>query len=711
MLSTPAAPAGPCTLARRTRHRPRLSDRWREDPEPGIARGPGVFLLDPEGYLLTGHAGGSGADGSPALRGEHVASLFVGKGAARRAARAIRVAARRGRHVEEGGWVRADGTRFRAEVTTTALRDADGTRAGFAVVVRDVTRERAMARAVRVSEAWLAGIVSLDPDAVMSVDGAQRIVLFNHGAERIFGWRAEECLGRPLEWLIPEERRAAHRDRVHDLRGQGSAVRTIAEREEVLARRRNGEVFPAEASIFRVDSREGHIYTIVLRDLTDQRRAEAERAELLRREHAARCRAERAEARASLLATASARLGEPMDAEGVLRALVRSVVPVPADGCLACALDGDGLPARWEAAHRDPDGERLLRGYSGSAPDPADHPLARALRGAEPAAGAGMVEERSGVPGAHSTLAVPLVAHDRVLGAMLLLSEQGEFGSEDREVATELARRAALALDHARLYEEARQATRSRDEVLSIVSHDLRNPLNVVGLVTHVLRETLGSDAVAARHLDAIGRAADQMGRLILDLLDVSRLEAGALALDVAPVAPGVLVREAARDLAPLAAERSVALAHAVADDLPPVEADFERISQVFSNLVGNAVRFTPPGGRITLGAEPGEEGVVFRVEDTGAGIDAEHLPHLFDRFWQAHRTRRGGAGLGLAITQGIVEAHGGRIWVRSAPGEGSTFFFTLRQGELVPGRPGDADPAPGRGGPARGVAEREVEP
>jgi signal transduction histidine kinase len=251
-----------------------------------------------------------------------------------------------------------------------------------------------------------------------------------------------------------------------------------------------------------------------------------------------------------------------------------------------------------------------------------------------------------------------------------------------------MARRAALALDHARLYEEARQATRSRDEVLAIVSHDLRNPLNVIGMVSQVLRETLAGDPVAVKHLDAVGRAADAMGRLILDLLDVSRLEAGGLALSPAPVAPGMLVREAARDLGPLAAERTLALEHDVADGLPPVRADFERVSQVFSNLVGNALKFTPAGGRITLGAQPGDEGVVFRVEDTGSGIDPEHLPHLFDRFWQAHRTRRGGAGLGLAIAKGIVEAHGGRIRVRSEPGRGSTFYFTLPAVDGMPGEP-----------------------
>ena len=135
---------------------------------------------------------------------------------------------------------------------------------------------------------------------------------------------------------------------------------------------------------------------------------------------------------------------------------------------------------------------------------------------------------------------------------------------------------------------------------------------------------------------------------------------------------------EACSSLRPLAAEKGIELVCAVGDGCPPVNADRDRLLQVLSNLVGNAIKFTAEGGRITLRTEPMSREVRFVVADTGMGIVPEHLPHLFDRFWQANRAHRQGAGLGLAIAKGIVEAHGGRILVESTPGQGTTFFFTI---------------------------------
>ena len=168
------------------------------------------------------------------------------------------------------------------------------------------------------------------------------------------------------------------------------------------------------------------------------------------------------------------------------------------------------------------------------------------------------------------------------------------------------------------------------------------------------------------------------MNRLIEDLLDVTRLEAGGLSIEQKPVRTTQIVADAVDAQRLLASASSLDLRLEVPSELPDLWADPDRVTQVIENLVGNAIKFTAPGGRITIGAKTGEGGLLFWIADTGAGIPGEDIPHLFDRFWQARKADRRGAGLGLPIVKGIVEAHGGRVWVESTLGSGSTFFFTL---------------------------------
>jgi PAS domain S-box-containing protein len=226
-------------------------------------------------------------------------------------------------------------------------------------------------------------------------------------------------------------------------------------------------------------------------------------------------------------------------------------------------------------------------------------------------------------------------------------------------------------------YERSRTAVQERDSVLAVVSHDLRNPLNTILMASSLLLETVPE---GRQHTQAtmIRRSVDQMMRLVDDLLDVSRIEGGGLRVVPAPCAAVELIRTAEQTMAPLAASHSLAFT-VEAESEDTVLADRERVLQVIANLVSNAIEHTPAEGNITVGCEGrGGPEVVFSVRDTGRGIAAGDLPHVFDRFWQANRPGRAGAGLGLAIAKGIVEAHGGRIWVESREGAGSTFFFTL---------------------------------
>jgi signal transduction histidine kinase len=228
---------------------------------------------------------------------------------------------------------------------------------------------------------------------------------------------------------------------------------------------------------------------------------------------------------------------------------------------------------------------------------------------------------------------------------------------------------------------ELREAILAREQMLGVVAHDLRNPLAAAQFAAAAIVRVLPDDACSAPARKAaltVEFAVQRAVRLIRDLLDVTRLEAGTLLFERRPLSARELVGEVTDTLAQVASERALELQADVERGLPPVLADSERLFRVFSNLVENAAKFTPSGGRIRIGARRDETNVRFSVADTGAGIAAEDVPYLFDRFWQGRPTDRRGAGLGLAIAKGIIDAHGGHIWVESTPGRGSTFYFTI---------------------------------
>lgn len=250
-------------------------------------------------------------------------------------------------------------------------------------------------------------------------------------------------------------------------------------------------------------------------------------------------------------------------------------------------------------------------------------------------------------------------------------------------VATELeAAQRALASEHDRLADalsRAESALGMRDEVLAIVAHDLRAPLNAVQTSAAFLMDVELAEPDRRRLLDVIRRAASSMNRLIQDLLDVSRMESGAFTVEPQRFDLAALAAEVCEQFRPQATEAGRILECAVEREVPAVFADRDRMSQVLENLISNALRFTPAGGSVTVRvARHGAHEVMCSVADTGVGIAPDELPHLFERFWQARRYRRGGAGLGLAIARGVVEAHKSALAVESEPGRGSVFSFVL---------------------------------
>jgi signal transduction histidine kinase len=278
-----------------------------------------------------------------------------------------------------------------------------------------------------------------------------------------------------------------------------------------------------------------------------------------------------------------------------------------------------------------------------------------------------------------TALFLPLIARRHLIGVLSLFRSSRSFDGDDLAFAEDLARLAALALDNSLLLDTVRASLRSREEIVGVVSHDLRNPVAAVKMLSRaVLAEMANGGTGQTENMLLIAKAAEQMDGLIRDLLVVSRLDAGKLIIHQEPTDPSSLLTGSLETLLPLVEEKAIKLDLQLEVGLPKVLADRERIQQTVSNLVGNAIKFTPSGGKITVRTQATGEEVIISVIDNGTGISADQLPNVFDRYWQSARTDREGAGLGLAIAKGIVEGHGGRIWIESAPGEGTTASFTL---------------------------------
>jgi signal transduction histidine kinase len=398
------------------------------------------------------------------------------------------------------------------------------------------------------------------------------------------------------------------------------------------------------------------------------------------------------------LAEASLALEESLDYESTLSQVVRLGVPSIADFCTVALADEDGPITFVDAAHRDPAKAELVERLRGIAHvgfgdrDPLLQSIMNPAARHVPVIDEGYIEGFGSGPESRaflralaptSAMFIPLVARDRVFGSLVFVAtrESGRhYGEGEVFLAQEVARRAALAVDHARMFLEAVRAARMREHVLAVVSHDLKNPLNVIMMSAELLEEIIPDDADHQMQRDrvtAILRSARRMGRLTGDLLDMSALDAGRLQMDLEPLEPAEILFDIARTLEPMARAADVMLAVEADTTLPAVQADRDRLAQVLDNLIGNAIKFSPRGSRVLITAAPTDDAVEWRVTDCGPGIEPDALSHVFDRFWQAPGSR-GGHGLGLGIARAIVEAHGGRIDVRSAPGEGATFTFTI---------------------------------
>jgi signal transduction histidine kinase/PAS domain-containing protein len=420
-------------------------------------------------------------------------------------------------------------------------------------------------------------------------------------------------------------------------------------------------------------------------------------AELHAEQQALQQAAVRAAARARLLAEISEHLSS-LDDRKNLEALATLTVPAIADWCIVDLLDDDGVLRQLSVVHENPAQVKLAREYSQRYALRADHPSGayQVLR-----SGRSILHERLSDDalvaaardaeqlalmrslGPHSVMLVPLSAGGTVFGVMTFALGPGSrvYDRDDLAFAEDLARRAALGIENARLYRQAQESNRSKDDFLAALSHELRTPLNAIIGWASILRE---APEQFQRGLDVIHRNARVQAGLVDDLLDASRIASGKMPLDQSntPLVP--IIQAAIETVGPSASDAGVVIEFAHQGVMPHVWGDSARLQQVFWNILSNAVKFTDRGGHVRVSLESAGEQVVVTVADTGIGIRPDALPSIFDRFKQADAstTRRyQGLGLGLTLARQLTEMHGGRITAASAgEGAGATFVVTLPQ-------------------------------
>ena len=517
----------------------------------------------------------------------------------------------------------------------------------------------------------LRGLLTAIPDLMFKVDRAGRLIDYVAAKDTDLAFPPEQFLGRYLSEVMPPEITSPAM----------AAIQAALEGRDVngfeyrLALGGDTHHFEARVSATGTDA-----VVFLVRDITERRRGEE---------------------RARFLARAGTTLASSLDYSNTVETLARMSVPFLAEVCVVDLLEHGRFRCAAVAA-ATPEQEALVHAVRQRHPrDFRGDPLAPSLLRAGPVLHRAIPPDLEISPdtepdwreedaamlraaGATSAITVPLVARGQLLGVMSLAaaSSDRKYDEQDVGVAEELAKRAAIALDNARLYREVQESSRLKDEFLGIVSHELRTPLNAVLGWSQVLRRGKIDDDQAARALDAIDRNARAQARLVDDLLDTSRVVSGKLRIDIAPTAVASVVLNAADSFAPLARARGVELETRVAPDVGCIPADANRLQQVVGNLLANALKFTPPGGRVDVAVAPAGPFVEIRVTDTGIGISPAFLPYVFERFRQADSTttrRHGGLGIGLAIVRHLVQLHGGMIQVESeGENKGATFIVLL---------------------------------
>lgn len=535
----------------------------------------------------------------------------------------------------------------------------------------------ALARAERNAEATthrFLNVIERNADAILIVDADGEIRFANSAARAMFARPDATIEGSPFGFPI--------------VAGETSEIDIIV----------GGAARVAELRAFESEWDGDRAFIVAVRDVTEQRNAEMMWRHLAH-EQGEREAAEAAARRTQFLLDSMTVLASSLDVGAVLTDLATLCVRELSDWVVIYIVGAGGTPQRVEVAHRDPDKRELALGLREIPIDPhGPHPVNTVLLANEPrlvsSVPPGALDAMSRNPreleivrglGVSSYIEVPMIARGEALGAITLVASNPErrFTQNDVALAHDVANRAALAIDNARLYSESKRANQSKSSFLAVVSHDLRTPLNAIIGYADLLRLGIPEpmpDACVA-HVERIGTSANHLIYLLNELLAFARLDTGAERAKIVDVDVHAVIRDAGTVIAPLAADKGLCLDLAIGDAPLATRTDPDKLRQIVINLIGNAVKYTPKGQVRVTTRQVAHDRFAIEVSDTGIGIAPEHLTQIFEPFWQVNPTQRAhgqGTGLGLSVVQRMAEMLDGTVTVESEQGRGSTFTVTL---------------------------------
>ena len=578
---------------------------------------------------------------------------------------------------------RKDGTQFPISLTVSPIYDEAGNVTGASKIARDISDRKQGEMAAR----HLSAVVQSSDDAIVTKDLNSTITSWNPAAERMFGYTASEAIGRSIRMLIPDELQSEEDAVLAKIRA-GESI----EHYQTVRRRKDGILLSISLTVSPIRNDRGEVIgaSKIARDITEQTRLQA-----AAREHAATTQK---------LSEVGAMVASTLDRDTI----VQKVTDTATD--LTHAEFGAFFYNVRDAESGDAYMLYTLSGAPKEAFANFPHPRATELF-APTFYGTGTIRLDDvtkdprygknapflGMPPGHlpvrSYLAVPVrgVGGDVLGGLFFGHSDAGMFTAEHERVAQGIAAWASVALENARLYVDAENANRMKDEFLAVLSHELRTPLNAIVGYARLLRAGMLTGEKKDRGLETLERNAAWLTQIVEDVLDVSRIVSGKIRLDVQPVDLPLIVDNAIGTVQPAADAKGVHLQPLIDPRVGPVAGDPDRLQQVVWNLLSNAVKFTPKDGRVQVRLERVNSHVELVISDTGAGIRADVLPYVFERFRQAESgiTRKtGGLGLGLAIVRHLVEMHGGTVQAESAgEGQGATFRVRLPMMVVQPQR------------------------
>ena len=638
---------------------------------------------------------------------------------------------------------RRDGTLIDVSLTISPIRDAASAVVGASTIARDVSDRRRIEaelqdlqrRLMELAHASASIVGSLSVDAVLSqtidlarhVSAADGYALWRADANRT--WRivkshgiSDEFAGRLIALGTPGAARLPFTAPLIAEDVNGTPM--IADMRDAYAREGiasmivyplliRGEACGTLVFYSRRRRRYPAIDVQVGTALANLASAALTTAELYEEQQKAREAADHARQQAAFLAEAGTVLSSSLDYEATLSAVARLAVPTIADWCAVDILGDRGILQRLAVAHVDPEKVDFARMLEQRYPDDPNAPggVHEVIRTGQPASMSRIPPElldASARDDEHrrllrelrltSYMCVPLIAQGKAFGAITFVSAESgrEYWEGDLRFARELAARASLAVENARSYARATEASRLKDEFLATLSHELRTPLNAVLGYARMLRLGAVTSDKAQPALEIVERNATALKQIIEDVLDISRIVAGRLRLNVEPVDLPAVLHEACATVMPAADAKGVRVEAVVDPISASISGDPDRLLQIVWNLLSNAIKFTPRGGRVQLRLARVNSHVEITVSDTGQGIAPEFLPFVFERFRQGDATfsrEHGGLGLGLAIAKQLTELHGGTISVAS-DGIDQGAVFTVRLPLMIVHRM-PADPMP----------------